>query len=82
MSDAASPIVSKLWSYCHVLRDDEAAGTGPPPGSRLRWVWGSLDLFGVLAQEIADDFQAALEQTQDTLGVLQSRAAKDGASPP
>jgi type I restriction enzyme M protein len=22
MSDAASPIVSKLWSYCHVLRDD------------------------------------------------------------
>ena len=33
----------------------------------------------ILAQEIADDLQSALEQIQDILGDLEARAAKAGA---
>ena len=32
----------------------------------------------VLAQEIADDLRAALEQVEDILGDLQARAARNG----
>jgi type I restriction enzyme M protein len=45
-----SSIVQKLWNYCNVLRDDSLADTDnlPPPG--------------VIAAEIVEDLEAALEQ--------------------
>jgi type I restriction enzyme M protein len=94
MSDTSNRVVQKLWSYCHVLRDDglsyqdyleqltqllflkmadeRAATTGQEqPIPR-----GYLPEPNVLAQEIADDLQAALAQIQDILGDLQARVAR------
>lgn len=45
-----STLVQKLWNYCNVLRDDSLAdGDNLPPPE-------------VIAQEIVDGLEAALEQ--------------------
>ena len=54
----ASTLVQKLWNYCNVLRDDALADSDILPAPEI------------IAQEIVDDLEAALEQFRLIAGDL------------
>jgi type I restriction enzyme M protein len=60
---ASSTIVQRLWNYCNVLRDEslEDSANLPDPD--------------VLAAEIVDDFQSALEQFE---GIVEQLKIEEG----
>ncbi len=63
MTNGTDRLVKKLWSYCNVLRDDSLEDSADLPDPHI------------IAAEIAEDLESALEQIRDVLVDLEERAA-------